>query len=297
MEFLTVKPFFKWVGGKGKLLTDIRKFYPSSITKYCEPFVGGGAVLFDILANFHPDEILINDLNKDLINTYSQVKDNVEDLITLLSKMEKEYKEADAAGRKNLYYQKRDEYNSWSDKNNDMERAALFIFLNKTCFNGLYRVNSKGNFNTPAGEYKNPLICDEAHLREISQLLQKVTMQTGSYKKCKNFIDENTFVYFDPPYRPLNATSAFTAYSSDGFNDDDQKALAEFVKQISDKGAEFILSNSDPKNIDPNDNFFDDLYSDFSIKRIQASRSINSKGDKRGKVNEILVYKNKTQQI
>lgn len=286
------KPFVKWVGGKSQLLKKIKQKYPQHIEKYCEPFVGGGAVLFDILQNFHPREVLINDINKELINTYFQVKNNCEDLILQLENIQTAYLNLIQEERKIFFYEKRNRYNELKVNGDDvenLEKASLFIFLNKTCFNGLYRVNSKGLFNVPFNNARNPLICDEENLRACNQLLQNVTLKTGDYKDCENFIDEQTFVYIDPPYRPLTQTSAFTSYSENQFSDKEQIELAKFIEKISEKGALILASNSDPKNINKEDNFFDDLYSNFEIERVSASRMINSNSEKRGAVKEILI--------
>lgn len=286
------KPFVKWVGGKSQLLKKIKQKYPQHIEKYCEPFVGGGAVLFDILQNFHPREVLINDINKELINTYFQVKNNCEDLILQLENIQTAYLNLIQEERKIFFYEKRNRYNELKVNGDDvenLEKASLFIFLNKTCFNGLYRVNSKGLFNVPFNNARNPLICDEENLRACNQLLQNVTLKIGDYKDCENFIDEQTFVYIDPPYRPLTQTSAFTSYSENQFSDKEQIELAKFIEKISEKGALILASNSDPKNINKEDNFFDDLYSNFEIERVSASRMINSNSEKRGAVKEILI--------
>lgn len=286
------KPFVKWVGGKSQLLKKIKQKYPQHIEKYCEPFVGGGAVLFDILQNFHPREVLINDINKELINTYFQVKNNCEDLILQLENIQTAYLNLIQEERKIFFYEKRNRYNELKvngDNVENLEKASLFIFLNKTCFNGLYRVNSKGLFNVPFNNARTPLICDEENLRACNQLLQNVTLKTGDYKDCENFIDEQTFVYIDPPYRPLTQTSAFTSYSENQFSDKEQIELAKFIEKISEKGALILASNSDPKNINKEDNFFDDLYSNFEIERVSASRMINSNSEKRGAVKEILI--------
>lgn len=288
----TAKPFVKWVGGKSQLLNEIRRKYPQNIEKYCEPFVGGGAVLFDILQTFQPSEVLINDINKELINTYSQVKNNCEELILQLNELQETYKKLSQEERKILFYEKRNRYNEIKINDNeieDLEKAALFIFLNKTCFNGLYRVNSKGFFNVPFNNAKNPLICDEDNLRSCSYLLQNVTLKVGDYKECESFIDEKTFVYIDPPYRPLTQTSAFTSYSENQFSDKEQIELADFIEKLSTNGATVVASNSDPKNSDENDNFFDELYADFEIERVFASRMVNSKGNGRGVIKELLI--------
>lgn len=285
-------PFIKWVGGKSQLLEEIREKYPAKIEKYCEPFVGGGAVLFDVLSKFHPKEVLINDINKELINTYWQIKNNCSAMILQLSDLQNIYKNHTTEENKAFFYEKRIRYNELKVNGNDqenLEKAALFIFLNKTCFNGLYRVNSKGLFNVPFNNAKNPLLCDEENLRECSKLLQNVEMKVGDYKECKDFIDEKTFVYLDPPYRPLTQTSAFTSYSESGFSDKEQIELKDFIIEISKKDALVLASNSDPKNADENDNFFDELYSQFEIKRVSASRMINSNAKKRGAINELLI--------
>lgn len=289
---MLAKPFIKWVGGKSQLLEEIREKYPSKIEKYCEPFVGGGAVLFDILSKFKPSQILINDINKELINTYSQIKNNCEGMISQLSEIQAIYKNHSVEENKEFFYEKRARYNELKVNGNDaenLEKAVLFIFLNKTCFNGLYRVNSKGLFNVPFNSAKNPLLCDEENLRACSKLLQSVEMKVGDYKECKSFIDDKTFVYIDPPYRPLTQTAAFTSYSENGFTDKEQIELGNFITEISNNGAMVLASNSDPKNANENDNFFDDLYSQFKIKRVSASRMINSKAKKRGAINELLI--------
>ncbi len=289
---MLAKPFIKWVGGKSQLLDEIREKYPSKIEKYFEPFVGGGAVLFDILSTKHPETVLINDINKELINTYSQIKNNCDGMISQLSEIQSIYKSHTLEENKAFFYEKRQRYNELKVNENDvenLEKAVLFIFLNKTCFNGLYRVNSKGLFNVPFNNAKNPLLCDEENLKICSNLLQNVEMRIGDYKECKDFIDSNTFVYIDPPYRPLTQTAAFTSYSENGFADKEQIELGNFITEISNKGAMVLASNSDPKNSDENDNFFDDLYSKFEIERVQASRMVNSNARRRGPINELLI--------
>jgi DNA adenine methylase len=288
------KPFVKWAGGKGQLLNEIRKKYPAElggcINKYAEPFIGGGAVLFDVLNNYAINEIYISDINRELIHTYVTIRDNVDGLIQILHHYEKIYLPSDDEERKNIFYEKRIHFNKLKkDGKRPIELAALFIFLNRTCFNGLYRVNSKGEFNVPQGSYKNPCICDADNLLAVSQKLQGVTIVCGDYKQANNFIDDKTFAYFDPPYRPLSSTASFTAYAQDGFCDNAQVELASFVDNMSEKGAYIVASNSDPKNIDEQDNFFDLLYAAHKISRIQASRAINSNGAKRGKVRELLI--------
>lgn len=286
----TVKPFLKWAGGKSQLLDVIREKYPDRIEKYCEPFVGGGAILLDVLANYQPKEVLINDINPDLINTYKQIRDNVDGVISLLSEMQTAFWSIGTEQRKEYYYSKRNRYNELIPKSEPMaEKAALFVFLNKTCFNGLYRVNGKGLYNVPMGDYKKPPICDEDNIRLISRLLKNVDIKCGDYSECDDFIDNNTFVYIDPPYRPLSETSSFTSYAKTEFGDDQQVQLGHFIEQISEKGAKVVASNSDPHNTDENDNFFDDIYKMFFIDRVAATRMINSNSKGRGTVSELLI--------
>ncbi len=289
------KPFLKWAGGKGQLLKEIERYYPfaeGSITKYAEPFVGGGAVLFDILSKYDLREIYISDINAELINSYRIIRDDIDKLIKVLDKMQSEFIPLDTDSRKSYYNEKRERFNNLKVNGNDdinIEKAALMIFLNKTCFNGLFRVNKKGLFNVPMGAYKNPMICDEKNLRAVSEKLQKVTIVCGDYREAANFIDENTFVYFDPPYRPITNTASFTAYTENLFNDEEQIELARFVDDMHKKGAKIVISNSDPKNSNTEDNFFDNIYSAHKIKRVEASRMINCNSEARGKIKELLI--------
>lgn len=292
---LLIKPFLKWAGGKGQLLDKIKEYYPfeeGKITRYAEPFIGGGAVLFDILSKYQLDEVYISDINVDLINTYRAIRDDVDEVIGFLKLMEETFLSFELDERKNYFYQQRDRFNRLKSENHnkvDLEKAALMIFLNKTCFNGLYRVNKKGLFNVPMGSYKKPTICDEKNLRAVSKCLQNVIIVHGDYKKSESFIDSSTFVYFDPPYRPITESASFTAYTEYDFNDKEQVELAEFVNKINKMGAKIVISNSDPKNIDESDNFFDEIYSSHMIKRVDATRMINSNAKKRGKIKELLI--------
>ena len=214
-----IKPFVKWAGGKGSLISQLTNFYPfelenGTIKKYVEPFVGGGAVLIDILQKYDVEEAYAFDINKDLINCYNVIKQDVETLIEKLNEKEKEFLNIELENRQEYFYKIRSEYNSYKIEDNlDVKRASEFIFLNRTCFNGLYRVNKNGEFNVPCGKYKNPTICDAKNLRNLYKLLQNVVFEYGDYKKCVKYIDTNTFVYFDPPYRPLSITSGFTSYT------------------------------------------------------------------------------------
>lgn len=291
----TVRPFLKWAGGKAQLLREIEQYYPFSeknITKYAEPFVGGGAVLFDILSKYDLKEVYISDINEELINTYYVIRDEVEKLIALLLKYQEEYIPLEKEERKKYYFEKRECFNLLKvngDRTINIEKAALMIFLNKTCFNGLYRVNKKGLFNVPMGSYKKPMICDENNLRAVSKKLKKVIIVCGTYKESINFIDKNTFVYFDPPYRPITDTANFTAYSENLFLDKEQIELANFVDELNQIGAKIVLSNSDPKNTKEEDNFFDEIYSSYNIKRVEATRMINCNSKARGKIYELLI--------
>lgn len=296
----TVKPFVKWAGGKGSLISQITKYYPfelknGKIEKYIEPFVGGGAILIHILQNYDVKSAIAFDINADLINCYKTIKneDNLDSLLKNLKEKSEKYKELNEEERKNYYYSIREKYNSYEleDDKINPERASEFIFLNKTCFNGLYRVNSNNKFNVPFNNAKNPAIYDEDNLKALSKLFREHNAEfyVGDYKKANMHIDENTFVYFDPPYRPLSTTSAFTSYTKDSFNDENQKELAEFYNEISNKNARVMLSNSNPKNTNEEDNFFDELYKKFNINTIMANRNINAKADGRKAISELLI--------
>lgn len=292
----TIKPILKWAGGKTQLLADISNAYPDgfgdTINKFVEPFVGGGAVLFDVLSKYQLEEVYISDINAELINMYIMVRDHIDELIEILSEYQRDYIALDTEGRKDYYYNKRDEYNLLiqnGQSQEGIESAALFIFLNRTCFNGLYRANRSGLFNVPTGDYANPLICNEANLRAVSEALVNVQIVCADYSASINHIDQNTLVYLDPPYRPLKGRDSFTSYTEQDFDDSCQKALAGFIEEIDARGAYIILSNSDPKNVDPDDDFFDDLFADYDIQRINAKRRINRNSDHRGYITELLI--------
>ena len=291
-----VKPFVKWAGGKGSLIPQLKNFYPFEIdnikiNKYVEPFVGGGAVLINILQKYDIKEAYAFDINMDLINCYNVIKSKVEDLIEELSTKEKNFLCLDSKEREEYFYKIREEYNSYnlSEKDINVKRASEFIFLNRTCFNGLYRVNKNGRFNVPCGKYKNPTICDTNNLRNLSYLIRNVNFQYGDYKKSEEFIDSNTFVYFDPPYRPLSNTSGFTSYTKEDFNDENQKELAKYYKLLDEKNAKLMLSNSNPKNTNKDDNFFEEIYKGFYINESSAKRLINANAKGRGEISELLI--------
>jgi DNA adenine methylase len=291
------KPFLKWAGGKTQLLTDIEKSLPADLTKtnftYIEPFVGSGAVLFWMLNNFPKmDKAVINDINEDLINTYRSIASQPKELISILEVLQTEFHnlEGNEDDKKLYYYQKRDLYNT--RKIEQSGQAALFIFLNRTCFNGLYRVNSQNLYNVPMGGYKKPTICDKENILAVSKALQKVEILCGDFEQTLDFANQNSVFYFDPPYKPLSETSSFNSYAKDDFNDNEQIRLKDFCSKLDILNHTWILSNSDVKGKDKNDNFFDDLYSDFSILRVDARRNINANPEKRGKLKELLITNN-----
>ena len=297
-EVEKVSPVLKWAGGKNQLLPEIRKNYvplleEGKIDVFIEPFVGGGAVFFDIANRFSFGKAYLIDTNHELIILYQSLKFAPKKIIEKLTSLENSYLSFNEDGRKQMFYEIRGMYNdALSDtlqkiKSSQIvpERAALTIFLNRTCFNGLFRVNRKGFFNVPQGRYKNPKILFPDKIMKTSALLQQANILLGDFSSAKEYISGKTFIYYDPPYRPISQTSHFTAYSKDSFSDDDQKKLAEFYKSMSRKGVYQLLSNSDTGQ----DKFFDNLYKDFTIKRVPARRNINSKGDSRGSINELLI--------
>ena len=296
------KPFIKWAGGKAQLLNEIDNVIPERIKQskftYIEPFVGGGAVLFWILQKYpNIEQAIINDINTDLTNSYQTIKENVEELISILKEWEEEYHSLKdkLEEKKEYYYSKRTLFNS--RKSDKITQTALFIFLNKTCFNGLYRVNRKNEFNVPIGNYKAPMICDEDNLRAVNQVLQKVIILNGDFEETLEYANNNTLFYFDPPYKPLSDTSSFNSYAKDEFDDKEQIRLAKFCEKIDLLGYQWILSNSDVKGKNPNDKFFDELYGKFNIRRVLARRNINSNPNKRGKLTELLITNNAYEKI
>jgi DNA adenine methylase len=296
------RPFLKWVGGKSQLLGQLVPLLPDKLRagwqgRYFEPFLGGGAMLFDFLDRYSPGEALASDLNRDLIHCYRAIRDELDQVLSELGPLAAAYLEADRATRDELYYAVREQFNCEREERTDWEsggscrRAAQLLFLNKTCFNGLYRVNRQGAFNTPSGAWKanRPLICDEANLRAVSSVLQKVRLECAAYDWIEAEVGTGDFVYFDPPYRPLSPTSSFKNYTAGGFDDDAQRKLAECFTRLAQRGALVMLSNSDPRSVDPTDSFFDELYSGFRIHRVQASRMVNAKASGRGRISEIVV--------
>lgn len=292
-----VRPFLKWAGGKGQLIDQIASHLPSAlktgrIKKYFEPFLGGGALFFWLFEQYDFESAYLYEINPAVNLCYQVIQKNVGKLIKELNQLELEYFSASEKGKEKLYYDKRKEFNVYLRRkasNSIVRRTALLIFLNKTCFNGLYRVNSQGEFNVPFGRYKNPTICNEDNLYAVSELLQKAEIFCGDFAQCLKYADNESFVYFDPPYRPISMTASFTSYSKDIFDDQEQKRLRKVYGELDKKDACVMLSNSDPKNVNPNDNFFDDLYHGYHIERLNATRLINCNAERRGVITEILV--------
>lgn len=268
---VNIPTFVKWAGGKKQLIWQFKLFFPEKIERYFEPFVGGGAVLFYILQNYKPKEVIISDTNEELINCYNVIKNNVEELITKL-------KHHGGNHNKHYYYSIR---LLPVDLLSPVERASRFIYLNKTCFNGLYRVNSKGQFNVPMGSYKNPNIVNEHDLRLISNLLQNVKIKLRSFEKVLEYAKKDDFIYLDPPYYPLNG-NGFTTYTKENFLAEDQTRLAGVYKELIKKGCKVMLSNSDTE-------FIKNLYSGFELSIVKANRMINCDATKRGKINEVVI--------
>ena len=267
---LETYPIVKWVGGKRQLMFELLKNMPKNYNRYFEPFIGGGALFFEL----QPDNAYISDMNEELINLYQVVRDNVEELVTDLQKhnIAKEYfMEIRNIDRTN-------DYRNWAD----VQKASRFIYLNRTCFNGMYRVNSKGEFNVPFGHYKNPRIVDENNLINCSNLLQRTEIRHADFSEILTKVQKGDFVYFDPPYVPLSETSSFTSYTKDGFDIDMQFKLRDVCDELDSMGVKFLLSNSDTKLVN-------ELYANYEIKKVFASRQINANADGRGKITEVLV--------
>lgn len=270
------RPFLKWVGGKGRLLDQLLPLFPETFEAYYEPFFGGGATFFALA----PVTGQINDINKALMGAYSNVKDSVQEVINALRKLEDEYLSLSSEDKQIFFYERRSEYNK--EPYSTIRKTALLIFLNKTCFNGLYRENRKGEFNVPFGKYANPTICDEQTLLATSKALQYVVISSGSFADAVVNAKEGDFVYFDPPYYPLNPTSSFTSYSVDDFSANDQQELKAVFDDLTKRGVKVALSNSDTP-------FIRELYKDYRQEFVMAGRAINAVGTKRGKVSEIVV--------
>jgi DNA adenine methylase len=300
----SVKPFLKWAGGKSQLLPQFEKHLPpelvaGKITNYIEPFLGGGALFLAIAQRYAVQHAYLTDINPELILVYRVVQRDPSALIAQLEQHQKSYLARSEEQRADYFYTVRDQYNAQRTEINYnhytsawVTRAARMIFLNKTCFNGLFRVNAKGEFNVPFGRYKNPTICDPNNLAGVSALLQNAELQIAPFTACEPWVTAKTFVYFDPPYRPISPTSSFTSYSSHRFDDAAQIALAAFFAHLHQAyGAKLMLSNSDPTPLNPDDQFFKQYYQDknFRLHRVLANRMINAHVDKRGKITELLI--------
>lgn len=295
------KPFLKWAGGKSQLLGKIVSYLPlevraNQIETYIEPFIGGGAVFFHLAQTFTFKNRIICDANPELVLTYRVVQTAVPDLIQSLTLLHDQYNNYDQPSQEKMFYDIREEFNQNRQNinileidSNTIKRVAQLLFLNRTCFNGLFRVNSSGQFNVPFGRYANPVICNPQNLYLAANALSEVKIIHGDFAAIKDFTTPKTFIYYDPPYRPLSKTASFNAYSQHSFSNESQARLAQFFRELDRLHAKQMLSNSDPQNIDPSDTFFDDLYRGFTIKRIPARRAINSNGAKRGEVNELLI--------
>lgn len=291
------RPFLKWVGGKTQLLPALLARLPrdfaSTVKVYAEPFVGGGALLFHLLAQgLRPERVVVNDSNQDLANAYRVIQSQVPELLDALAQFQEEYRlKSDEESRRAFYLAVRMDYNCGvADRvENPVRRTAQMLFLNRTCFNGLYRVNAKGSFNVPFGRYANPRICDAGTLIADSMALRGVEIMDGDFSSALSGADASWFVYFDPPYRPISTTSSFCDYTQGGFDDSEQRRLAEICCELDAKGARWLLSNSDPRGANPNDTFFDDLYGGFDVRHVQALRMINANPVRRGKLSELLI--------
>lgn len=297
------KPFLKWAGGKGQLLKQLDALLPNGLERreftYIEPFVGGGAMLFHMLQRFpNITKVVINDINPYLVTAYSTIKDNSEELIERLSTLEKHYYGLeDEESKKDYFLGVRKIFNE--ETLDDIDRTKYMIFLNRTCFNGLYRVNAKGKFNVPFGRYIHPTICNTETIKADSEALNRVdiTILNGDFERTLDHIgDGYNFFYFDPPYRPLNATSSFTSYSKEDFNDEEQIRLRDFCAMLGERdNIEWMLSNADCSAKNPEDMFFENIYRNFFINRVYAARAINANASKRGKLTELLISNYETQ--
>lgn len=302
MKNKPIKPFLKWAGGKGQLITDITKHLPNNLSRgfnYFEPFLGSGAVFIFLSQRYNINKAFINEINPEVYLCFQSIKFFVDNVITKLAEYATAYKKMPIKRKEAFYYHIRNKYNrtrnrvdfSKPDKDTWPERTAMTIFLNKTCFNGLFRVNKNGDFNVPYGRYSNPAIFDERNLKEISRLLKNTKITNLDFEKALDSVNNNSFVYFDPPYRPLNKTACFTSYSINVFDDNEQARLANTIHRLTKRRIKVMMSNSDPKNSNMEDDFFDKLYptNKFRHIRVKASRSINCNGAKRGKIFELLV--------
>ncbi len=295
------RPFVKWVGGKTQLISQLDANFPEAlksgkVTTYIEPFVGGGAIFFHIAQNYHVKRCILADTNADLILAYWTIRERVGQLITTLYSLQGDYTKLSERRREEYYYEVRTEFNAGKNEidltkfsTDWITRTAQLIFLNKTCFNGLFRVNSAGLFNVSFGKYENPKICDPENLIQAAQVLRGAEILLCDFQDVLDVVDSASFAYIDPPYRPLTDTANFTSYSANTFTALDQQRLAKFCCQVNQRGAKVLISNSDPSNIDPRDSFFEQTYPGFRISQTEANRMINCRADRRGKIRELLI--------
>ncbi|MDS3861585.1 DNA adenine methylase [Thermosynechococcaceae cyanobacterium BACA0444] len=295
------RPFLKWAGGKSQLMGQIIPYLPQAlingeIETYIEPFIGGGALFLEIAQHYPVKNLIIADVNPEIVLAYRVIQTQVSELISALAFLESQYLQAPESERETMFYAIRQAFNQSQTEINyacvadpEIQHTAQLIFLNRTCFNGLFRVNQKGEFNVPFGRYVRPRICQADNLQRVAQLLSSVKILRGDFELIRPFVNPQTFVYFDPPYRPISKTASFKAYAQANFTDHEQTRLATFARELDQRGAKLLLSNSDPHNEDPADHFFETLYDSFQIYRLQAKRAINSNSSKRGPVSELLI--------
>ncbi|MEE4109410.1 MAG: DNA adenine methylase [Halieaceae bacterium] len=276
---MKASPFVKWAGGKGQLLSQLDGTFPPRFGRYLEPFVGGGAVFFHLYNRglLAGKEVILIDRLVELIDCYTVVRDRVDDLIAELERHEAHKFDAE------YYYQVRawDREAGYGERSG-VERAARFVYLNRTCYNGLYRVNRKGQFNVPFGRHRNPKVCAPGRLRAASEALQGVTVLAADFKQCEQFAETGDLVYFDPPYHPLSRTAYFTSYTEHVFAEEEQQCLAALFRTLDRRGCRLILNNSDTPWIRT-------LYEGYAITELKAARPINARGDRRGQINELLI--------
>lgn len=297
----TAGPFLKWAGGKGQLLPQLAARLPAALRagrleRYVEPFVGSGALFFYVRQRYAVGEYVLIDRNPALIQVYQAVQSHVDALIERLLDWQARYRALDEAGRRTLYYAVRTAFNAHLAEGDEsrlptalIEQAARFIFLNRTCYNGLFRVNRQGAFNVPFGRYRNPTICQSDNLRAAARCLAGVRLTQGDFTTCRAYVDAGAFVYFDPPYRPLGPTANFTAYATDAFDEAQQRRLASLYRDLAQGNAYLMLSNSDPVGLGSADPFYAAAYAGFHVEKVQARRRINSRADGRGAIDEVLI--------
>ena len=278
------RPFVKWAGGKSQLLKSLEQHFPKTLVTYYEPFLGGGAVFFYIVERRPRFNAVLSDINQELITAYRVVKEHVKDLIRQLENHKAKYRLAP----KDYYYQVRDDL----EPSDDVERAARLIFMNKTCYNGLYRVNKKGKFNVPFGRYKNPKICDKENLLTVSKVLRwsNAKLLVADYQKATKDAEKGDFIYFDPPYQPVSSTANFTSYTQSGFSMEEQERLGRWFRELDQRGCQILLSNSDTQKVR-------DIYDGYDIQTVQVLRAISCKGDSRTGHTELIIHNLHAQDI